>query len=303
MDDEQRQDRGTPGPGEDGGDLDEGAGAGEALHRDTGEREPLDDRGGDGNALEQRLAESDALAGSPAPGDGFRVRPPDAAPEPGPHTKRYNRKWFLVLGGAVMLGLVGVLEAFRRTAGSSGGATGGAARSLSNIFSSFPVNAVEEIPHKTLDQWTVRVDGLVDNPLTLDAAAWRALPRFEETVDFHCVEGWGVDNLKWGGVTPAAVLKEAKVRPGAAWVVFHAYTGEYTDTVPMDLALDAQTVLADTLDGKPLPAEHGGPLRLAVPKQLGYKSVKWVTHIEVTEKPVTGYWETRGYPADAPIRS
>ena len=293
MDDEKRQDPGAPGRGESGGDLNESA----------VEREALDDPTGDGVALEQRSAESEAAAAGPAPDEGFRVRPPDVAREPAPHTKRYNRKWFLVLGGAVMLGLVGVLEAFRRTAGSSGGATGGAARSLSNVFSSFPVNAVEDIPHKTLDQWTVKVDGLVDNPLTLDASAWRALPRFEETVDFHCVEGWGVDNLKWGGVTPAALLKKAKVRPGAAWVVFHAYTGEYTDTLPMDLALDSQTVLADTLDGKPLPGEHGGPLRLAVPKQLGYKSVKWVTHIEVTDKPVTGYWEQRGYPVDAPVRT
>jgi len=55
------------------------------------------------------------------------------------------------------------------------------------------------------------------------------------------------------------------------------------------------------MDGAPLPSKHGGPLRLVVPKQLGYKSVKWVTRIEVTDKPVQGYWEQRGYSSNAPI--
>jgi DMSO/TMAO reductase YedYZ molybdopterin-dependent catalytic subunit len=57
------------------------------------------------------------------------------------------------------------------------------------------------------------------------------------------------------------------------------------------------------LDGRALPADHGGPVRLAVPKQLGYKSVKWVTRIEVTDRPVDGYWEQRGYPANAPVKN
>jgi len=132
--------------------------------------------------------------------------------------------------------------------------------------------------------------------------AWKALPRFEETADFHCVEGWSVDALRWGGVTLATIPTRAKVRPDGTYVVFHAYTDEYLDSLPIGLANDPQTVPADTLDGQPLPAQHGGPLRLVVPKQLGYKSVKWVTRIEVTAKPVTGYWEQRGYPQYAPVK-
>ena len=60
-------------------------------------------------------------------------------------------------------------------------------------------------------------------------------------------------------------------------------------------------MLADTLDGEPLPAEHGGPLRLVVPDQLGYKNVKWVERIEVTDEPVAGYWEAARLPESAPI--
>jgi DMSO/TMAO reductase YedYZ molybdopterin-dependent catalytic subunit len=198
-------------------------------------------------------------------------------------------------------GLIGALEALRHLGGSGVDVTGGAAQSVQNMFSSFPINAVEHIPTRTWSDWTLKVNGLVDRPLTLDAAGWQALPRFDETADFHCVEGWSVSGVRWGGVTPATILKQAKARPEGSYLVFHAYTGEYVDSLPIDLALDPQTVLADTMDGAPLPAKHGGPLRLIVPKQLGYKSVKWVTRIEVTDKPVQGFWEQRGYPSNAPI--
>jgi len=219
-----------------------------------------------------------------------------ASPPSGP---RYTRRWFLVIGGAFVAAIVGVYELFLRGGSSGGGAT----KSISNLFADFPLNNVEDVPHKTWDQWSIKVDGLVDTPMTLDGTAWRALPRYEETVDFHCVEGWSVDNVKWGGVTPATVLNKAGVKPEGQFVVFHAYTGEYVDSLPMELVRDPQTVLADMLDGQPLPADHGGPVRLAVPKQLGYKSVKWVTRIEVTASPVEGYWEQRGYPANAPVKS
>jgi DMSO/TMAO reductase YedYZ molybdopterin-dependent catalytic subunit len=234
-------------------------------------------------------AEADGVAGEGEVG---------AAP---PHETRHSRRRFLLIGGAVVAGFVGVLAFFRSLGGSGGDVTGGASQSVQNLFSSFPINAVERVPDKTWSDWTLKVDGLVDKPLTLDAAAWQALPRFDETADFHCVEGWSVSAVKWGGVTPATLLEQAHARAEGAYVVFHAYTGEYVDSLPLDLVIDPQTVLADTMDGAPLPAKHGGPLRLVVPKQLGYKSVKWVTRIEVTDKPVTGYWEQRGYPSNAPI--
>ena len=75
----------------------------------------------------------------------------------------------------------------------------------------------------------------------------------------------------------------------------------YLSSLPLDLVRDAQTLLADSLAAQPLPPEHGGPLRLVVPKQLGYKSVKWVERIELSAKIRTGYWEANGYPEDAPV--
>jgi DMSO/TMAO reductase YedYZ molybdopterin-dependent catalytic subunit len=233
-----------------------------------------------------------------ARGDEKGTRSEEAPPLSG---VRYSRRRFLVLGGALVAGFVGVLEFFRHLGGSAGDVTGGAAQSVENLFSSFPINSVEHVPDKTWADWTLRVDGLVDQPLTLDAAAWQALPRIAETTDFHCVEGWSVSDVKWGGVTPATLLQQAQARPEGTYLIFHAYTGKYLDSLPIALATDPQTVMADTMNGAPLPAKHGGPLRLVVPVQLGYKSVKWVTHIEVTDHPADGYWEKRGYPVNAPI--
>ena len=254
--------------------------SGEPLGQEPAAEQQQGDAGGGAEAPAWEAPE----AGAAEAGDPVAA---EAAPRSG---TRYTRKWFLVLAAAFVAGIAGVYELFTRLGRSGGGAT----KSLTNLFADFPLNNVEDVPHKTWD--------LVDTPMTIDGTVWRALPRYEETVDFHCVEGWSVGNVRWGGVTPATVLDKAGVKPEGKFVVFHAYTGEYVDSLPLELARDPQTVLADTLDGQALPADHGGPVRLAVPKQLGYKSVKWVTRIEVTAKPVEGYWEQRGYPANAPVR-
>ncbi len=229
------------------------------------------------------------------------VTPASADPEP--RRLRLTRRRFLIGFGALLAGFAGVfvlVEAFlrgggvaRRTA-ASGGIPG---------IDSFPTLNVEQAPHVSPEQWVVTVDGLVDKPLRLDHAAWSALPRRSETADFHCVEGWSVDRLRWDGVAPRTLLDAAGLKPTATHVNFHALGGTYADSLPLSLVDDAQTVLADTLDEQPLPDAHGGPLRLVVPKQLGYKNVKWVVRLEVTDHPVTGYWEQNGYPMDAPVPS
>jgi sulfoxide reductase catalytic subunit YedY len=224
----------------------------------------------------------------------------DGAPDE-PRAVRYSRRWFMVFAGIVVASFVGLFAVFRRPRESGGDGTtlGGG---LSTVLSSFPVRSAEEVPNKKLSEWVITVDGLVENPQRIDGARWRAFQRKSETADFHCVEGWGVDNLKWEGVPPSSLLDAAGARPEGKYVVFHAYGGTYTDSLPLDLVLDQQTMLADTLDGKPLPAEHGGPVRLVVPRQLGYKNVKWVNRLEVADHPVRGFWEQRGYPMNAPVR-
>jgi DMSO/TMAO reductase YedYZ molybdopterin-dependent catalytic subunit len=213
---------------------------------------------------------------------------------------RYSRRRVLVLGGAFVAGVAAVIAGLRALGGPSEVAdkVGGP---VADQFGTFPVRSVEDVPDVPPEQWVVKVDGLVETPLTVDHTMWAGLPRVDETVDFHCVEGWGVDDVRWGGVAPAVILDQAGVMPAAKYAVFYAYGDVYLSSVPLELVRDSQTLLADTIGGAPLPAKHGGPLRLVVPRQLGYKSVKWVERIELTDKVRTGYWESRGYPEDAPV--
>lgn len=210
---------------------------------------------------------------------------------------RFTRKWFIIAVGAVVA-LGGGFGLLRRV----GIDLGGAVTAPESVFGAFPVRSVErQPPTAPPEAWLIRVDGLVKTPLTIDHATWLGLERFEETVDFHCVEGWSVDDVQWGGVRPSVVLERAGVLPQATHVTFHAAGGVYEDSLPLELVRDPQTVLADRLGDEPLPPAHGGPVRLVVPDQLGYKSVKWVERLEVTDRPVQGYWERRGYPYDAPV--
>ena len=235
--------------------------------------------------MDEELQQTDLESGGQA-GDSEPRRP---------STVRYNRKWFLVLGGVAVAGVVGLFAGLKKLAGSEQGGP------LSDMFGPFPVRSAEDVPDVPAAEWVITIDGLVDQPLKIDHATWSSLQRLDETVDFHCVEGWTVENVRWGGVTPARLLEKAGVKPEGKFAVFHAYGGAYLSSVPLYLVTAPKTVLADTLDGEPLPARHGGPVRLVVPDQLGYKNVKWVERIEITDAARAGYWEKRGYPEDAPI--
>jgi DMSO/TMAO reductase YedYZ molybdopterin-dependent catalytic subunit len=229
---------------------------------------------------------------------------PGRSDPPPVRTTRHSRRRFLVLGGSLIAGLVAAVKlGLWGAGGSRSHIPAGASSRLRSLLESFPVLHVEPVPNVPPEKWVITVDGLVDKPLTVDYATWRELARKDELVDFHCVEGWSVDNVTWGGVPPVVLLARAKVRPEGKFVTFHAYGGRYTDSLPLADATGPQTLLADTLDGEPLPADHGGPVRLVIPSQLGYKNVKWVDRLEVTAAQATGYWEQSGYPVNAPVRS
>jgi sulfoxide reductase catalytic subunit YedY len=215
--------------------------------------------------------------------------------EPVQRSVRFTRKWFLAALGGVAAVAFGVQRLVSGPGDESAG--GGAGR----LTDDFPVRTVDETPDASLQEWVIAVDGLVDRPQKVDFATWSSLPRFEETVDFHCVEGWTVPGVTWGGVHPLRLIEIAGPQARATHAVFHAYDGSYTDALSLEQLQAPQNILADSLDGRRLPAEHGGPVRLIVPSQLAYKSVKFVRRVELTADPERGYWEQRGYPVDAPI--
>ena len=114
------------------------------------------------------------------------------------------------------------------------------------------------------------------------------------TTDFHRVTRWSVLNVKWEGISFVEIYKLAKPKLEAKHVMFKSYDDYYTN-VPLSYLLRENVILAFKLNDKPLPPEHGGPLRVLIPDLYVWKSAKWLKEIEFMTKNRMGYWETRGY--------
>ncbi len=144
------------------------------------------------------------------------------------------------------------------------------------------------------EQWRLKVDGLVENPLEWSFADFQAQPQFDDVSDMHCVTAWSrFDNL-WQGVSAKHVIALVAPKPEARFVVFHSYDG-YTTNVPRAVFEDDDVLLAHSWEGKPIPREHGGPVRIILPKLYLWKSAKWVKRIEYLSGDRPGFWEVRGY--------
>lgn len=149
------------------------------------------------------------------------------------------------------------------------------------------------------------VGGLVAHPLSLSLDQLRALPNRTQITRHDCVEGWSVIG-KWTGVQLSQVLHMAQPTAAARYVVFRCYDAmddgsEYYESLGFDDAHHPQTILAWSLNGKTLPIPNGAPLRLRVPRQLGYKMAKYLRRIDLVasfkdiEGGAGGYWEDQGY--------
>jgi DMSO/TMAO reductase YedYZ molybdopterin-dependent catalytic subunit len=147
--------------------------------------------------------------------------------------------------------------------------------------------------------WKLEVGGLVAKPLTLDYAALRALPRTHEIRTFHCVTGWTVHDVHWTGVRLSDLLDRVEPQFSAQGVRFTSAEIPYVDDLTLQQAKLHDVLLAYEMNGKPLPREHGAPVRLVMPEMYGYKSVKWVARVDLVPHAEDGYWEQLGYDRDA----
>ena len=158
----------------------------------------------------------------------------------------------------------------------------------------FPVLDLGIHPPFDADAFRFKVWGEVENPIDLSWTQFRDLPRVGLRADFHCVTRWSRMELDWEGVHFREVLQRVRPKPGAKAVMAHSLDGYTTNVLLSDLD-DEDVILADTLHGKPLPVEHGGPVRLLVPKLYGWKSAKFLHGLEFLPEDKPGYWEERGY--------
>lgn len=179
-----------------------------------------------------------------------------------------------------------------------------AARGLLGLTGGWRINTVES-PRPAFDagQYRLVIDGLVERPLTLTYDELRALPAVRQISDFHCVEGWGVEDVQWDGVGMQAIIDLAQPQASARYITFHSLGGVYTDSLSMQQATLPDVLIAYDMDGSPLSPDHGRPLRLVMPRMFGYKGPKWLTRIEFRDEQDIGYWEHRGWRVDAWIRA
>ena len=151
------------------------------------------------------------------------------------------------------------------------------------------------VPRFDPKAWTLRVDGAVGTPTTLTWEQYLALPRTSVTADFHCVTAWSRFDNRWEGVSFKTIVDLVNPKPEAKYVVLTSADAGYTTNLPLAALLDDDVLLADRHDGRALPLEHGGPMRLVVPKRYAWKSAKWLRQITFLDRDEPGYWEVRGY--------
>ncbi|QXJ26401.1 molybdopterin-dependent oxidoreductase [Actinomadura graeca] len=155
------------------------------------------------------------------------------------------------------------------------------------------------VKKRTPATWRMDVNGLVNAPRTFTMADLARLPQTVLDKDFQCVTGWRVPDVRWVGVALPDLLQAVGVSPAAKAVRFSSFDGTYTESLTLDQARRRDVLVATQMEGGPVSHDHGGPVRLYVAPMYGYKSLKWLGGIELTDKVRPGYWEHRGYDVDA----
>jgi DMSO/TMAO reductase YedYZ molybdopterin-dependent catalytic subunit len=147
--------------------------------------------------------------------------------------------------------------------------------------------------------WRLQVGGHVRQPTALSYRELLALPKAEQVSTFHCVTGWSVKDVHWGGVRLRDVLEHAQPLAGAHALEFVSAEKPYVDSLTVEQAGLHDVMLAYEMDGRALSRAHGAPLRLVIPEMYGYKNVKWLAGINLVPRALDGYWEQLGYDRDA----
>ena len=172
---------------------------------------------------------------------------------------------------------------------------------LSSI-SAFRENSIRGPQHIDIDDYSLSITGLVNNNLTYtydEIVNNFALQK--KVITLHCVEGWSV-TIFWEGFLVKDLIEAAGVAPSANTMIFYA-VDSYSTALPLDFIIDNNIMIAYKMNNVTLPPERGFPFQLVAETKLGYKWIKWLTSIELSDSDdYLGYWERRGYPNDANVR-
>ena len=182
--------------------------------------------------------------------------------------------------------------------------TWGGLRLLDTAVGGWRINTVENLrPEFDPATYRLTIDGLVEQPISLSYDQLLALPAVRQVSDFHCVEGWGVDDVQWDGVRLQTIVDLVRPAEDAGFVTFHSLGEIYRDSLTLEQSLLPDALVAYRMDGAELPLDHGPPARLIFPRMYGYKGPKWLSRIEFRDRRDIGYWEQRGWRVDAWIEA
>ncbi len=145
-----------------------------------------------------------------------------------------------------------------------------------------PNEAFKRLQAGGFADWRLTVDGLVDRPAAFSVAQLKSYPSRSQITMVQCEEGWSYI-AEWIGVPLSHVLDLVGVQPHARYIVYFSIEPDWWESIDMADALHPQTFLTYGMNGDELPVGNGGPLRMRVSRQLGYKSVKFITHLTVTD--------------------
>jgi len=145
-----------------------------------------------------------------------------------------------------------------------------------------PSDAFKRLQGGGFADWRLTVDGMVAKPASFSLAQLKSYPSRSQITILACEEGWSYI-AEWIGVPLSHLLEVVGTQPQARYVVYHSIEPDWWDSLDMADALHPQTFLAYGMNGDELPVGNGGPLRMRVPRQLGYKSVKFITHLTITD--------------------
>ena len=162
------------------------------------------------------------------------------------------------------------------------------------ITAKWPVLDLGLQPDIPLKDWRLVLDGAVEHAATLTWEDFTALPQTEDTSDFHCVTTWSKLNVGWKGIRLLDLAALVQPKENATHIMCYGYD-DYSTNVSMEEALKPDVLLVHTVEGKPLPKEHGGPVRMITPQLYAWKGSKWINRIEFMTANRLGFWEERGY--------
>lgn len=214
---------------------------------------------------------------------------------------KISRRTIIKLGMAIGIGLSGLAAA-----GCTGQVSPSAASSPGESaeftvyegqkldpIKNMRLNSIKGTQHIEADAYSIAIGGLVDKPKKYSYSDLVNRPSQKKVVTLHCVEGWDITAL-WEGFPVKRLLDETGIKPGAKTIIFYAQDGDSTSFSLDDIRAQF-FLIAHKFNNVPLTAEHGYPTRLVAGEKWGYKWIKWITRIELSDQDYKGYWETRGY--------